>query len=61
MPHLSYVIFDRKKYSKQYYEENKEKILQYQKQYYHTRKKKPKGKQPFVVRTGKFVLFNEKW
>jgi len=61
MPQLSYVTFDRKKYSKQYYEENKEKILQYQKQYYRKRKQKPKGKAHFEVRTGKFMLFNEKW
>ena len=36
-------------------------IKQYQKQYYRKRKQKPKGKAHFEVRTGKFMLFNEKW
>ena len=52
------VVFDRKKYSKQYYEQHKQRILQYQREYYRKRKK-PKQKAYFVVRTGRFVLFDE--
>ena len=53
---LSYVAFDRKEYSRKYYEQNKAKILQYQKDYYR-KKRKPKQKPHFEIRQGKFVLF----
>ena len=53
---LSFVAFDRKDYSRKYYEQNKEKILLYQKQYYHS-KRKQKKKPIFQVRTGSFWLF----
>ena len=59
-PPLSLTCFDRKQYSKQYYEQNKQKILQYQKEYYKS-KRKPKPKSKFEIRYGKFVIFNEKW
>ena len=38
-PPLSLTCFDRKQYSKQYYEQNKQKILQYQKEYYKSKRK----------------------
>jgi hypothetical protein len=50
------VTFDRKEYSRKYYEQEKEKILQYQKEYYR-KKRKPKQKPLFEVRTGSFFLF----
>lgn len=53
---LSFLTFDRKEYSRNYYEQNKEKILQYQKEYYR-KKRKPKRKPLFEVRTGSFWLF----
>jgi len=52
------VLFDRKKYSKQYYEQHKSRILQYQREYY-LKRKKPKQKPHFEVRTGRFLLFDE--
>ena len=57
---LSYKCFDRKQYSKQYYAENKERILQYQKEYYH-KNRKPKQKPHFEVRHGSYWLFGKKW
>jgi hypothetical protein len=53
---LSYVAFDRKQYSRKYYELNREKILLYQKQYYR-KTRKPRQKPHFEIRHGKFVLF----
>ena len=50
------VAFDRKQYSRDYYEKNKEKILQYQKEYYR-KKRKPKQKPVFTIRHGTFTLF----
>ena len=52
------IVFDRKKYSKQYYEQHKERILQYQREYYRKRKK-PARKTYFAVHTGRFLLFDE--
>jgi hypothetical protein len=57
---LSFKCFDRKQYSKQYYAQNKERILQYQKEYYH-KKRKPKQKPHFEVRHGSYWLFGKKW
>jgi hypothetical protein len=47
--------FDRKQYSKEYYEKNKDKILQYQRDYYR-KKRKPKQKPFFEIRHGTFTL-----
>ena len=48
--------FDRKQYSKEYYEKNKDKILQYQRDYYR-KKRKSKQKPFFEIRHGTFTLF----
>ena len=50
--------FDRREYSKKYYAQNKERILQYQKDYYR-KKRKPKPKAKFEVRHGSFWLFGD--
>eukprot|EP01043_Picozoa_sp_COSAG02_P027187 COSAG02_NODE_1592_length_11779_cov_5.589640_1_plen_75_part_00 len=48
--------FNRKQYSKQYYEDNKEKILEYQRQYYR-KNRKPKPKPHFEIIHKKVTLF----
>ena len=46
--------FDRKQSSKEYYEKNKDKNLQYQREYYR-KKRKPKQKPFFEIRHGTFT------